>query len=196
MEIWRSDDPDFQKFGQAYITWVYPGVVKAWHYHKKQTDNFVCVSGMAKVALHDAREGSPTKGETNDFVIGWQRQRLLDHPARRLPRFHRGRYRAGGYPQHSHRTLRLRGSGRVPPPVGRSRDRLRLGGEERMKILVCGGAGFIGSNFIRRVLAGRPAARGRQPGQAHLRGQSRQPAEVEADPRYRFIQADICDGRP
>jgi len=81
MEIWRSDDPDFQRFGQVYITWVYPGVVKAWHYHAKQTDHFVCVAGMAKVALHDAREGSPTRGETNDFVIGWQRQRLLVIPA-------------------------------------------------------------------------------------------------------------------
>jgi dTDP-4-dehydrorhamnose 3,5-epimerase len=80
MEILRSDDPDFQHFGQVYITWVNPGVVKAWHFHKKQTDHFVCVSGMAKIALFDAREDSPTKGETNDFVIGWQRQRLLIIP--------------------------------------------------------------------------------------------------------------------
>jgi dTDP-4-dehydrorhamnose 3,5-epimerase len=80
MEMWRSDDPDFQRFGQVYITWVNPGVVKAWHYHKKQTDHFVCVAGMAKVALHDAREGSPTFGETNDVVMGWQRQRLLIIP--------------------------------------------------------------------------------------------------------------------
>ena len=80
MEIWRSDDPDFQKFGQVYITWVNPGVVKAWHYHEKQTDHFVCVSGMAKVALHDARDDSPTKGETDEFVIGWQRQRLVVIP--------------------------------------------------------------------------------------------------------------------
>ena len=34
MEMWRSDDPDFQRFGQVYITWVYPGVVKAWHRHR------------------------------------------------------------------------------------------------------------------------------------------------------------------
>lgn len=80
MEMWRSDDPDFQKFGQVYVTMVYPGVVKAWHYHKKQTDHFVCVSGMAKVVLHDDREGSPTHGETNEFVIGWQKQRLIIIP--------------------------------------------------------------------------------------------------------------------
>ncbi len=55
-------------------------MVKAWHYHTKQTDHFVCVGGMAKVVLHDAREGSPTKGETNEFVIGWQRQRMVIIP--------------------------------------------------------------------------------------------------------------------
>jgi len=80
MEMWRSDDPDFEKFGQVYVTMVYPGVVKAWHYHKKQTDHFVCVGGMAKVVLHDTREGSATFGETNEFVIGWQRQRLIAIP--------------------------------------------------------------------------------------------------------------------
>jgi dTDP-4-dehydrorhamnose 3,5-epimerase len=80
MEMFRSDDPDFQKFGQVYVTMVYPGVVKAWHYHKKQTDHFVCVGGMAKVVLHDTREGSTTKGETNEFVIGWQRQRMVIIP--------------------------------------------------------------------------------------------------------------------
>jgi dTDP-4-dehydrorhamnose 3,5-epimerase-like enzyme len=25
---------------------VYPGVVKVWYYHKKQTDHFVCVGGI------------------------------------------------------------------------------------------------------------------------------------------------------
>lgn len=80
MEMWRSDDPDYERFGQCYVTMVYPGVVKAWHYHKKQTDHFVCVGGMAKVVLYDMREGSPTKGETNEFVIGWQRQRMIIIP--------------------------------------------------------------------------------------------------------------------
>lgn len=80
MEMLRSDDPDFQRFGQVYLTMVYPGVVKAWHYHEKQTDHFVCVQGMAKVALYDGREDSATRGELNEFVIGWQRQRLLIIP--------------------------------------------------------------------------------------------------------------------
>jgi dTDP-4-dehydrorhamnose 3,5-epimerase len=70
MEILRCDDPMFEKFGQVYMTTAFPGVVKAWHYHKKQDDNFTCIAGKMRLALYDARSGSPTRGEVNDFVIG------------------------------------------------------------------------------------------------------------------------------
>jgi len=70
MEIMRSDDPIFVKFGQVYMTTNYPGVVKAWHYHKKQTDNVCCLRGMIKMALCDSREKSKTKREINEFFIG------------------------------------------------------------------------------------------------------------------------------
>jgi len=69
-EILRSDDPIFKKFGQAYITTIYPGVVKAWHLHKKQTDNIVCISGMIKLVIYDGRENSKTYGELDEFFIG------------------------------------------------------------------------------------------------------------------------------
>jgi dTDP-4-dehydrorhamnose 3,5-epimerase len=62
MEMLRDDDPFYQRFGQVYLTVVYPEVVKGWHYHKKQTDHFVVVKGMSKVVLYDSREDSPTKG--------------------------------------------------------------------------------------------------------------------------------------
>jgi len=42
------------------VTTTYPGVVKAWHKHKKQSDNMACVAGTVKVVLRDARKGSPT----------------------------------------------------------------------------------------------------------------------------------------
>jgi dTDP-4-dehydrorhamnose 3,5-epimerase len=70
MEMLRRDWEVFDKFGQAYVTACYPGVVKAWHYHKLQTDHFTCVHGMAKLALYDPREDSPTKGLINEFYIG------------------------------------------------------------------------------------------------------------------------------
>ncbi len=80
MEILRNDDGMFKKFGQAYVTSAYPGVVKAWHFHKKQTDHFCVVHGMMKVVLYDAREDSPTKGEVNEFFMGVQNQILLSIP--------------------------------------------------------------------------------------------------------------------
>jgi dTDP-4-dehydrorhamnose 3,5-epimerase len=81
MEMLRSDDEFFEKFGQAYVTTAYPGVVKGWHYHKIQTDHFVVVKGMAKVALYDGREGSPTKGLVNEFFMGERNPILLRIPA-------------------------------------------------------------------------------------------------------------------
>jgi dTDP-4-dehydrorhamnose 3,5-epimerase len=80
MEMLRSDWEEYDKFGQVYITAVYPGVVKGWHYHKIQTDHFICVHGMAKVVLYDGREGSPTQGEVNEFFLGDQNQVLLKIP--------------------------------------------------------------------------------------------------------------------
>jgi len=58
MEILRSDDSLFLNFGQVYVTTTYPGVVKAWHKHEKQTDNVACVQGMIKLVLYDPRENS------------------------------------------------------------------------------------------------------------------------------------------
>ena len=81
MEMLRSDWPEYQKFGQVYITAVYQGVVKGWHYHKLQDDNFICVSGMAKVVLYDAREDSPTHGEVNEFFMGNLNPMLVTIPA-------------------------------------------------------------------------------------------------------------------
>jgi dTDP-4-dehydrorhamnose 3,5-epimerase len=79
-EMLRSDDDLFIKFGQCYFTTTYPGVVKAWHFHKIQTDNFVAVHGMFKVALYDAREDSPTRGEVNEFFLGDHNPVLLQIP--------------------------------------------------------------------------------------------------------------------
>ena len=68
MEILRADDAElFTKFGQVYVSATYPGVVKAWHYHRVQVDNFVCVAGMVKLVLVDTRDGSATKGAINEF---------------------------------------------------------------------------------------------------------------------------------
>jgi len=80
MEMLRCDDPFFQKFGQVYLSVVNPGVVKGWHYHRKQTDHFVIVRGMAKVVLYDRRESSPTHGQINEFFLGIHNPTLVTIP--------------------------------------------------------------------------------------------------------------------
>lgn len=80
MEILRSDDDLFIKFGQVYMTTAYPGVVKGWHYHKNQVDNFAVVKGMIKLVLYDPREDSPTRGEINEFFLGEHNPTLIQIP--------------------------------------------------------------------------------------------------------------------
>jgi dTDP-4-dehydrorhamnose 3,5-epimerase len=79
-EIMRADDKWFEKFGQVYFTTTYPGVVKAWHYHKKQTDHFYVVKGMVKIALYDQRENWPTYGVVNELYLGEHSPGLLRIP--------------------------------------------------------------------------------------------------------------------
>jgi len=80
MELLRSDDEVFQKFGQVYVTTAYPGVVKAWHSHAKQTDYFTCIQGMMKLVLYDARDDSATNGEVNEFFVGVHTPQLVVIP--------------------------------------------------------------------------------------------------------------------
>ncbi len=80
MEIVRRDHEFFGQFGQVYLTTNYPGVVKAWHYHKVQTDCFTCVRGMIKAVLYDDRPDSPTNGIINEFFIGDHNHKLIVIP--------------------------------------------------------------------------------------------------------------------
>src|SRR3972149_3531598 len=80
MEMLREDDDVFERFGQSYVALNYPGVVRAWHYHLRQTDHFVVVKGMVKVGLYDNREGSPTKGQVQEVFQGEHNPVLLQIP--------------------------------------------------------------------------------------------------------------------
>src|SRR5579872_1891033 len=61
-----------------------------------------------------------------------------------------------------------------------------------MKILVTGGAGFIGSAFVRLAIA-ETDARVINFDKLTYAGNLENLTEVEGNPRYRFVQADICD---
>lgn len=61
-----------------------------------------------------------------------------------------------------------------------------------MKLLVTGGAGFIGSAFV-RLAVGETDARVINLDKLTYAGNLENLTEVEGNPRYRFVQADICD---
>ena len=62
-----------------------------------------------------------------------------------------------------------------------------------MKLLVTGGAGFIGSNFVRHVLAAHPEDSVINLDKLTYAGNPANLEDVARDPRYRFVRGDICD---
>ncbi|HEY3298057.1 MAG TPA: dTDP-4-dehydrorhamnose 3,5-epimerase family protein [Armatimonadota bacterium] len=79
-EILRCDEDIYEQFGQVYVSLNYPGVIRAWHYHKKQDDFWTVVKGMVKAVMYDGREGSPTRGEVQEVFLGEQNMALLKIP--------------------------------------------------------------------------------------------------------------------
>lgn len=81
MEILRCDEAGlFERFGQVYVSYTYPGVVKGWHMHRQQTDHMACLVGMLKLVLYDGRDGSPTRGEVQEIYFGIHQPLLVKIP--------------------------------------------------------------------------------------------------------------------
>ena len=62
-----------------------------------------------------------------------------------------------------------------------------------MKLLVTGGAGFIGSNFVRLYLSRHPDCHIINYDKLTYAGNLENLRDVERDPRYRFVRGDVCD---
>lgn len=80
MELLRADEAIFEKFGQCYVALNYPGVIRAWHYHKLQSDFWAVVSGAIKAVLYDMRDGSATKGVVEEYFLGDHSDIMLSIP--------------------------------------------------------------------------------------------------------------------
>lgn len=65
-----------------------------------------------------------------------------------------------------------------------------------MRLLVTGGAGFIGSNFIRFIIERYPGYEVSNLDKLTYAGNLENLAGLESNPRYRFFQGDICDPEP
>jgi dTDP-4-dehydrorhamnose 3,5-epimerase len=56
------------------------GVIKCWHLHEVHTDQFTVTRGKIQVSLADVREGSPSFGAVDTFIIGQQLPGLITIP--------------------------------------------------------------------------------------------------------------------
>ncbi len=81
VEILRDDDGLLSRFGQSTYTLTYPGVIKAFHWHRFQDDLWFIAQGEARVVLHDLRDDSPTRGVTQVIYAGEHRPLLILIPA-------------------------------------------------------------------------------------------------------------------
>jgi len=62
-----------------------------------------------------------------------------------------------------------------------------------MRLLVTGGAGFIGSNFIRQILNDKPDIEIVNLDKLTYAGNLDNLTDIEGNPRYQFIQGDVAD---
>ena len=69
-ELIRATDPFFVSgFGQLSHSLVEPGVIKAWHYHKEQTQWNYPVTGLLEVVLHEGHEVQGDEAVRDEQVI-------------------------------------------------------------------------------------------------------------------------------
>ncbi len=63
--------PDFAGgFGEIYFSEVFPGAVKAWKRHTRQTQLFAVPMGLLRIVLYDDRPASPTRGALVERRLG------------------------------------------------------------------------------------------------------------------------------
>lgn len=71
-ELIRKSDKFFKgcSFAQLSHSLVKKGVIKAWHWHKKQTDFVYCASGKIKLVLLDLRKNSKSENHLMEIILG------------------------------------------------------------------------------------------------------------------------------
>lgn len=80
LHMLRSDDENFNKFGEIYFSYVNPNKIKAWHIHKKMTLNYCSAYGNIKLVLFDEREKSKTKGLVQEIFLSNDNHILVSIP--------------------------------------------------------------------------------------------------------------------
>ncbi len=69
------------QIAQANISFSYPGMIRAWHRHKRgQNDYFLVLKGAMKICAYDDRETSQTKGKLVEIVTSENKLQIVKIP--------------------------------------------------------------------------------------------------------------------
>ena len=79
-ELLTTRDGPIEPIVHVYQVRAEIGSVRAWVYHRRQTDRLAFTQGRFRVVLYDIRPGSPTRNLLNEFVLGRERSTLLQIP--------------------------------------------------------------------------------------------------------------------
>lgn len=79
MHMIKNIDGKFQ-FGEIYFSTSYPSVIKGWHEHTLQTQNYAVIKGMIKLVLYDNRKNSDTYGKIQEIFLGEKNYQLVTIP--------------------------------------------------------------------------------------------------------------------
>ena len=70
LHMFRSDAPEFTRFGECYFSEVHPGSIKAWKRHRIQTQNLAVPVGRIRLVIFDDRKQSTTRGQVQENELG------------------------------------------------------------------------------------------------------------------------------
>ena len=77
MHMLREDSFLFSRFGEIYFSTSYPNVIKGWHEHTIQTQNYAVIKGMIKLVLFDNRKKSSAYRQLDEIFIGQKNYKLV-----------------------------------------------------------------------------------------------------------------------
>ncbi len=85
-EVMRKDWTEFlgeDEIVQTNLSVSYPGMVRAWHRHRRgQVDYFCVVKGAMKICAYDDEPGSPTHGQLDEVIASAERLQLVRIPGK------------------------------------------------------------------------------------------------------------------
>ena len=76
----RRDNVHFIEFGEIYFSIAFPGIIKGWHEHTKQIQNYAVIDGKIKLVLFDNRSDSKTFKQINEIFLGEENYSLVTIP--------------------------------------------------------------------------------------------------------------------